>query len=73
MSCLLNARNLPGNGLPWVMGLARQVPAYDLRYDNLAEASAWFRGLLGARSSGASTSGPDSRLDYQKSLVNTVI
>ena len=73
MSCLLNARNLPGNGLPRVMGLARQVPAYALRYDNLAEASAWFRGLLGASSSEASTSEPDSRLDYQRSLVNTVI
>ena len=73
MSCLLNARNLPGNGLPRVMSLARQVPAYALRYGNLAEASAWFWGFLGESGSGASTSEPDSRLDYQRSLVNTVI
>jgi len=32
MGCLLNARNLPGDGLAAVAGLARRVPAFRLRY-----------------------------------------
>ena len=32
MGCLINARNLPGDGLPAVVRLAAAVPAYRLRY-----------------------------------------
>jgi hypothetical protein len=71
MICLLNARNLPGHGLPRVSALARRVPAFALRYGNLAEASLWLQGLLGARGSVAPTSESDSRLDFRWSLVNT--
>ncbi len=45
MSCLVNARNLPGHGLSEVTRLARRVPAYDLHYarlDQLAERLAPF-------------------------------
>jgi len=32
MACLVNARNLPGDGFPATVELARQVPAYRLTY-----------------------------------------
>ena len=34
MASLVNARNLPGHGLPDVVRLARQVPGYRLRYSD---------------------------------------
>lgn len=37
MQCLVNARNLPEHGLPWVRRLAAAAPAYRLRYGSLAQ------------------------------------
>jgi hypothetical protein len=45
MGSLLNARNLPGGGLPRVASLARQVPGYAVQFSNLLDASSWLRGL----------------------------
>jgi len=41
MSCLVNARNLAGDGFPATVGLARKVPAYRMTYPS-------FEGVLGA-------------------------
>lgn len=40
MSCLVNARNLDGDGFPATVGLARKVPAYRMIYPS-------FEGVLG--------------------------
>ncbi|MFW2441018.1 MAG: hypothetical protein ACN4GR_16800 [Arenicellales bacterium] len=40
MSCLVNARNLAGDGFPATVSLARKVPAYQLTYPS-------FEGVLG--------------------------
>jgi hypothetical protein len=37
MQCLVNARNLPEHGLPWIKRLAAAAPAYRLRYGSFAQ------------------------------------
>ncbi len=46
MSSLLNARNLPKHGLPRATALARQVPAFALRYGRLTDVSSWLANLF---------------------------
>lgn len=43
MRCLLNARNLPEHGFAEISRLVRQVPAYQLRYDNFSQIDSWLR------------------------------
>lgn len=45
MGNLLNARNLPGRGLPRAASLARRVPGYAMQFGELSDASSWLRGL----------------------------
>ncbi|MFP4396420.1 MAG: hypothetical protein ACLFTI_14280 [Anaerolineales bacterium] len=40
MACLVNARNLPAHGLAEIARLARQAPAYELRYAGLDQLAA---------------------------------
>ncbi len=46
MQCLLNASNLPRNGLPAVRQLVDSVPCYRLEYSRLSDASDWLRSKL---------------------------
>jgi hypothetical protein len=46
MRCLVNARNLPEHGLPEIARLARQLPAYDLRYSSFARIGAQLENLM---------------------------
>ncbi len=50
MSCVVNARNLPGHGFAQVARLARQVPAFSLVYGEAEEAAATVTVLLESRS-----------------------
>ena len=43
MACLINARNLDGDGFPAATRLARQCPAYELRYGHFSQLNAWRR------------------------------
>ena len=46
MSCLVNARNLAGDGFPATVNLARQVPAYRLTYPDFDGVLGTITGLL---------------------------
>lgn len=47
MSCLLNARNLPKNGLAFVTGLADGRPVHRVRYSHVSDVSAWLAAQRG--------------------------
>jgi hypothetical protein len=47
MECLLNARNLPEHGLSETGRLARQIPAYQLRYGHCSQLEQWLETLPG--------------------------
>ena len=46
MACLINARNLPTNGLSQVAGLARLVPGCRVRYGELGQIEKWATRLM---------------------------
>jgi hypothetical protein len=46
MQCLLNARNLPDHGFTEVTRLARQIPAYHLRYSRFSQLEGQIESLL---------------------------
>ena len=46
MSSLVNARNLPQHGFTWMMGIARQISAYELEYGGFDYLPADFADLL---------------------------
>jgi len=49
MSCLVNARNLPGDGFKATVDLARQVPAYSITYPDFDGVLGTITGLLEER------------------------
>lgn len=47
MQVLINARNLPGHGLPQITRLAQTVPAYEMAYANFEQIEGQIEALLG--------------------------
>lgn len=68
MRCLINARNLPDQGLAPVTRLARQTVAYRLTYSELDPVVAWLKQLLAASSLTTGVSKPALKAEFKSPL-----